>query len=56
MPRLLGFTPTKKMLEAQRLVEKNVVHTHIVLDITHDGPILETIQHVEIPTLNSLSN
>jgi hypothetical protein len=47
---LLGFTPTKKMLEEAK--KHQVVHTGVVIDVIHDGPVMETmtVPSVEIPT------
>ena len=47
---LLGFTPTKKMLEEVKKFE--VVHTGVVVDVIHDGPVMETVMvpSVEVPT------
>jgi hypothetical protein len=53
MPRLFGFTPTKSMLEAYKNTKKqeHVVHTENVIDITHNGPIIESrVMEIEIPT------
>jgi hypothetical protein len=52
MPRLFGFIPTKSMLEAYKITnkEEQVVHTENVIDITHNGPIIETrVMEIEIP-------
>ena len=45
MPRLFGFTPTNKMIEeeAKLLVQKTVFNSEVVVDVIHDGPIMETI-------------
>lgn len=47
---LFGFTPTKKMLE--ETTKHQVVHTGVVVDVIHDGPVMETVTvpSVEIPT------
>jgi len=62
MPRLFGFTPTKKMVIMERLqsnTSPTKVDSQVIVDITHNGPILETkvieyeakdIQSIEIPT------
>jgi hypothetical protein len=61
MPRLLGFIATKSMLDSYKLTqkEKQITHTDRIIDVTHNGPILETkvlddgpkdIQSIEIPT------
>ena len=44
MPRLFGFTPTKKMIEeAKPLIKYEIIDTGVVLDVIQDGPIMETI-------------
>lgn len=44
MPRLFGFTPTKKMIEeAKPLIKYEVIKTGVILDVIQDGPIMETI-------------
>ena len=43
MPRLFGFAPTRKMLEEDKPLKYEVVHTGVVLDVIHGGPIMETI-------------
>lgn len=66
MPRLFGFTPTKKMIEeAKPLIKYEVIKTGVILDVIHDGPIMETIrvpivkpviedfQSVDIPTFTT---
>lgn len=48
--RLLGFTPTKKMID-----ETKAIHTGSVVDVIHDGPIMETlIVPVVEPVANSI--
>lgn len=57
MPRLLGFNRTKKMLmEEKALLNTNLskVDSQVLVDVIHNGPILETklpedIQSIEIP-------
>jgi hypothetical protein len=47
--RLFGFTPTNKMLlEQAKKSQEKVLHTGVILDVIHDGPIMETV--TEIPT------
>ena len=50
MPRLFGFVPTKKMLAEQSspLVVEQVVHTELVVDVIHDGPIIDTLPPHEL--------
>jgi hypothetical protein len=62
MPRLLGFTPTKKMLMADRVqisTSLDKLDSEVAVDIIHNGPIIQKkvieyetkdIQSIEIPT------
>lgn len=47
--RLLGFTPTKKMLEQAKSVEYTIVHSEVVMQ---DEPIMEAVlvPVIELPT------